>query len=148
MASTKLPLKSETSLSVNSASSRRNFSSAAIAAVISIFAIASSNACTVSDFEIIQADWRFSNETKDMIVVVGEIKSNCSAPDGVEVQAVFRDGTGKVVETRQFYPRGSRNMNPDETYAFKDIFLTDRATQTIATGSVKVIGTHFWRAER
>ncbi|MBN9049931.1 MAG: hypothetical protein J0H78_10750 [Rhizobiales bacterium] len=137
-------LKAEVCVGVGHISVWRNYAIASIAVIATGVAITPSSACAVSDFEIIQADWRITNKELHFVTMVGEIKSNCVTPMGAEIQVVFRDSAGKVVVTKEFYPKRSRDLQPGEICAFTNEFLADDLEKNFATASVKVIGTYRW----
>lgn len=141
-------VKAEIGLRAGHISGWRNYAIAWIAMVAAVVATTPSSACAVSDFEIIQADWRVTSKEFHVVTIVGEIKSSCATPEGPELQAVFRDAAGKVVMTREFYPKKSRNLQPGEAFAFTDGFRADDLEKTFAAMSVKVIGTYRWGKER
>lgn len=137
-------LKAEVCVGAGHISVWRNYAIVLIAAIATVIAVTPSSACAVSDFEIVQADWRITNKELHFVTMVGEIKSNCAIPMGAEIQVVFRDAAGKVVVTKEFYPKRSRDLQPGETYAFTNEFLADDLEKNFATASVKVIGTYRW----
>jgi hypothetical protein len=107
---------------------------------------AAAAACSPSDISIKQADWHKEGSSvfepgKDRVELVGEITNNCQEPTGIQLQAVFRDASGKVVATYEFWPAVTRNIAPRASYAFS---APATVTTDAASMSMSVIDARPW----
>ena len=69
-----------------------------------------------SHFEIIDFSWR--RDKFGMVLCAGEVKNISSIPQGVKLQAIARDGNGRVVEVQEFWPASINNITPGQSYPF------------------------------
>ncbi len=67
-------------------------------------------------------EFRAIRDDYGMVSVVGEIKNVGPAARGVELQAVLRDGNGRLTAVGHFYPASYKNIVPDETWPFSYSF--------------------------
>jgi len=63
-------------------------------------------------------EFRAIRDDYGMVSVVGEIRNVGPAARGVELQAVLRDGNGRLTAVGHFYPASYKNIVPDETWPF------------------------------
>ena len=54
-----------------------------------------------------------------MVYVIGEVKNTSNTAQGVELQAILRDNTGRVLTESRFWPASIENIMPNESYAFE-----------------------------
>ena len=90
-------------------------------------------------FEILY--YKINRSSYGTLRVVGEIKNNSGIAQGVEIQAIARDRSGKIVDSTTFYPASTRNIPVHSTWPINDS-VTDR--KDCATVTLKIIGTEKW----
>jgi hypothetical protein len=67
--------------------------------------------------------------TRGKAKLAGEVRNEGQEPMGVQLQAVIRDRSGRVVNTVEFWPASVANIEPGATFAFSytlDCQPTDR----------------------
>lgn len=69
----------------------------------------SAPACSPRDISIIKPNWSIERE---YVHVNGEFHNGCSVAVGVQMQAVFKDASGTVVMSEDFWPASTRNIPP------------------------------------
>lgn len=90
-------------------------------------------------------DWRLDEFDERYVHFTGEIRNDCSVPLGVQVQAVFRDASGNIVTTEEFWPASTRNIAPGSTYPFSEMALPGSAAARIKTMDLLIIGVEEWK---
>ena len=90
-------------------------------------------------FEILY--YKINRSSYGTLCVVGEIKNNSGTAQGVEIQAIARDRSGKIVDSTTFYPASTRNIPVHSTEPINNS-VTDR--KDCATVTLKIIGTEKW----
>ncbi|MGD1038112.1 MAG: hypothetical protein ABR878_13225 [Roseiarcus sp.] len=73
-------------------------------------------ACATSDIHIKNWNWRVEHR---YAVTVRELTNGCSEPTGVQLQLVFRDGSGNAIDADEFWPASSNNIAPGASFVFK-----------------------------
>lgn len=63
-------------------------------------------------------DFRAKRDEHGMVFIVGEVKNVGAATQGVELQAVLRDGNDRVVAAGNFCPAANHSIIPDEVRPF------------------------------
>lgn len=88
-----------------------------------------------------QSSWIRKGSNQQFLEVVGEIVNRCADATGVQLQAVFRDGAGRVVTTSEFWPASIRNIPAGAAYAFEHPADSDRPVSIL---ELNVIETRKW----
>ncbi len=73
-------------------------------------------ACSTSDIHIKNWKWHVEHH---YAITVGELTNGCSEPTGVQLQLVFRDGSGDAVDSDEFWPASTNNIAPGASFVFK-----------------------------
>ncbi len=74
------------------------------------------------------------------IVILGEVRNDNGVAAGVQLQVIARDASGRVVDTREYWPAGSDNIAPGATHAI-DVIATDQAAETF---EIRIIDARTW----
>ena len=85
--------------------------------------------------------YKINRSSYGTLRVVGEIKNNSGTAQGVELQAIARDRSGKIVDSTTFYPASTRNIPAHSTWPINSS-VTDK--KDCATVTLKIIGTEKW----
>lgn len=125
-------------ISVKVESSMRPFS---LAIPFILIASTAGLACSPSDIQVKQASWVRKGSGQQFLRVVGEIVNHCADATGVQLKAVFRDGSGNVVTTTEFWPASIRNIPAGSAYAFEQPADGDRPVTAL---ELNVIETRRW----
>ncbi len=97
--------------------------------------------CSPSDIQVKQSSWIRKGSNQQFLEVIGEIVNRCADATGVQLQAVFRDGAGRVVTTSEFWPASTRNIPAGGAYAFEQPADGDRPVSVL---ELNVIETRKW----
>lgn len=89
-------------------------------------------------FEVVSFDARWEGST---LWVVGEVLNIGSAAAGVELQAIARDASGRLVDVATFWPASIQNIRPGMSYGFRHSVTQERSAVRI---EVQIVGTQVW----
>ena len=95
-------------------------------------------ACSVGDIKIKQWSWHIDSGYS---IVVGEVTNTCAEPTGVQLQVIYRDASGGVVDVDEGWPASTNNIPPGD-YAFK---MMSRAIAQVKAADIRVIAVQRWR---
>ncbi len=91
------------------------------------------------DFKIV--DWNWSTDKYGYIRVNGEVRNVSRVAAGVELQLIFRNKSGQVVHSEEFWPASIKNIPAGGTWPVKYISMDVSGAET---ASMRVIGATVW----
>lgn len=74
------------------------------------------------------------------VVILGGVRNGNGVAAGVQLQIVARDGSGRIVDSREHWPAGNANIAPAGTHAI-EVIATD---QPAVTFEVRIIDARVW----
>ncbi|MCK9513795.1 MAG: hypothetical protein M0R28_21570 [Pigmentiphaga sp.] len=91
-----------------------------------------------AEFRILSVTYRWEG---DYLFVVGELQNVGGIAMGVELQAIARDASGRLVDTVNFWPASISNIAPGARYGFRYPVTQQRNAATV---EVQVVSTITW----
>lgn len=73
-------------------------------------------ALATEGFVLLSCDFRWED---GVLWVLGEVRNVSSAPAGVQLQAIARDRSGRLVDVATFWPASTTNVQVGATYGFR-----------------------------
>lgn len=95
-------------------------------------------ATSTGNFEVLSFSYRWEG---NYLYVVGEVRNAGRSAAGVELQAVARDASGRLVDSVNFWPASINNVSPGERYGFRYPVTQQRNAVTV---EVRVVSTYEW----
>ena len=74
------------------------------------------------------------------VAILGEVRNDNPVAAGIRLQIIARDASGRVVDSREYWPAGRGNIAPGATPAI-GVVATD---QPAVTFEVRIIDAHVW----
>lgn len=93
---------------------------------------------SITDFKILNIHSKWEG---GRFRIIGEIKNIGSHAAGVEVEAIARDASRKIVDSSKFWPNSTNNIYPGRTVGVGHTITQDHRAKTI---ELKVIDVHVW----
>lgn len=94
--------------------------------------------CSGPGFRILSVTYRWEG---DYLYVIGELQNVSGAPMGVELQAIARNASGRLVDTVNFWPASVSNIAAGAHYGFRHPVTQQRSAVTV---EVQVVSTFAW----
>jgi len=95
--------------------------------------------------EISRANWHLDEFNDGTVDFVGEVRNNCASPLGIQLRAVFRDASGNIVTTEEFWPASTRNIAPGSSYPFSSKSYPGMSAARVKSLELSVIDVQEWK---
>ena len=90
---------------------------------------------TVSDFSIVSSSYKWDN---GRFRIIGEIKNIGNIPAGVQVEAIARDASGRIVDSVKFWPNSTNNILPGQSVGIGYTVTRDKKAKRIEIQKIRV----------
>lgn len=106
--------------------------------------LAAQAACAPTDFVI--KDFKTSINGAGVtarLMLSGELVNNCTDPSAAQIRIDAKDGSGKVIQSKEGWPAGTANIAPGSTAKF-DLGRRFRYQPDMAAYTVSVVAVRAW----
>ena len=108
--------------------------------LVTVFCAPLASSQSAGDFKIV--DWSWSTDKYGYIRVNGEVRNASRLAAGVELQLIFRNKSGQVIHSAEFWPASIKNIPAGGNWP---VFFMVMDVSGVETASMRVIGARVWK---